>query len=350
MASGTGLGLSIVRSLVRALNGSISVHSRPGEGTVVKITLSLAHASEGQREKTELAGTPNHKNARAAIFGVGPESTPRRDVISRYLTEWYGLELVSWPAHRVDILLADGRELAASKSGLTAVPALLILSSQPVQHEALRSEWSSLASFLDVICQPCGPHKLGKSISRALNNSGGQRIPKLHTTNLPERSRSNTLGSLDDTPVPVQTPKEEAGGPRVLVVDDNAINLNLMLTFLQKRNLPTLHSVDNGCAAVQAVEQADHAFDVIFMDISMPVMDGFEATRAIRALEERRQAAEGGGGEGGGGATIVALTGLSSPRDESEALASGVDLFLTKPVSFKEVGRVLGEWARKPRL
>lgn len=71
----------------------------------------------------------------------------------------------------------------------------------------------------------------------------------------------------------------------------------------------------------------------------MPVMNGFEATRAIRALEKER--------DGCGPATIIALTGLSSSRDASEALTSGVDLFLTKPVSFKEVSRLLDEWAER---
>jgi CheY-like chemotaxis protein len=71
----------------------------------------------------------------------------------------------------------------------------------------------------------------------------------------------------------------------------------------------------------------------------MPVMNGFEATRSIRALEKER--------DGCGPATIIALTGLSSSRDESEALTSGVDLFLTKPVSFKEVSRLLDEWAER---
>lgn len=74
--------------------------------------------------------------------------------------------------------------------------------------------------------------------------------------------------------------------------------------------------------------------------MSMPIMDGFEAARTIRALEKeyhdtyRR-------------ATIIALTGLSSAHDEDDALASGVDLFLTKPVSFKEVSRLLGEWEER---
>ena len=74
--------------------------------------------------------------------------------------------------------------------------------------------------------------------------------------------------------------------------------------------------------------------------MSMPVMDGFEAARTIRSLERdhpdtyRR-------------AMIIALTGLSSPRDESDAMDSGVDLFLTKPVSFKGVSKLLDGWERK---
>jgi len=77
-------------------------------------------------------------------------------------------------------------------------------------------------------------------------------------------------------------------------------------------------------------------YDLIFMDMSMPVMDGFEATRAIRAIERDR--------DGCVPAKIIAFTGLSSLRDESLALESGVDLFLTKPVPLKELSRLIDEW------
>ena len=72
----------------------------------------------------------------------------------------------------------------------------------------------------------------------------------------------------------------------------------------------------------------------------MPEMDGFEAARAIRALEKERS-------PGSKPAIIVALTGLSSSEDESKALASGMDMFLTKPVSFKNIGKLLEELTEK---
>ena len=80
-------------------------------------------------------------------------------------------------------------------------------------------------------------------------------------------------------------------------------------------------------------------------DISMPIMNGFEATRAIRDLEEARSYNL-PAGEAVSPALIIALTGLASSRDQTEAFTSGVDLFMTKPVSFKEVGRLLDNWER----
>ena len=78
--------------------------------------------------------------------------------------------------------------------------------------------------------------------------------------------------------------------------------------------------------------------NLLFTDIAMPVMDGFEATRAIRDLESRRQTPS--------PALIVAVTSLALGGEKAEAFASGVDIFMTKPVSFEEVGKLLESWEK----
>ncbi|KAF5862403.1 hypothetical protein ETB97_011677 [Aspergillus alliaceus] len=413
LAVGTGLGLSIVRSLVKSLNGRIDVDSTPGVGTTVKVTLPflrpdvediaedpLTPRSPSVKEKDSPTESrllrDSHAGRRVGIVGVEPHETadhPWWSVVSRYLTEWYGLELVSWSSRSpVDVVLADGTTSSGDlkKQFATRVPALLLLCDKYVDRTTKLKECSSIASLVNIIRPPCGPHKLARSIRKCLD-SQVEAIPTTASIALPERPKflcdsagdseldlsddvadltpggtsssgaSSSLGSAHSPthsympeilptimspsssirppspPEIKQLESEPQRAARVLVVDDNAINLNLMLTFMKKRNLATLSSAENGKVAVDAVEKQQGGYDLIFMDISMPVMNGFEATRAIRAIEKERGCSN--------PAIIIALTGLSSSRDESEALSSGVDLFLTKPVSFKEVARLLEEWA-----
>jgi CheY-like chemotaxis protein len=169
--------------------------------------------------------------------------------------------------------------------------------------------------------------------------------------------------------------------PRLLLVDDNAINLCLLETYVRKRG-HEYSCAENGLRAVEAFHEAQpkqqkqqqqrqagaSSYDIVFMDISMPVMDGLEATREIRRLEqvqrsphqhEREQEVNGRRESNNDGALprplspppppppalIIALTGLANSQDQANAFASGVDLFMTKPVRFREIGRVLDDWA-----
>ncbi|KXT15869.1 hypothetical protein AC579_5526 [Pseudocercospora musae] len=140
--------------------------------------------------------------------------------------------------------------------------------------------------------------------------------------------------------------------PRLLLVDDNKVNLKLLQTFVQKRGYD-----DSICKTAEDGQQAVESYDldtpdIIFMDISMPVMDGFEATRIIRRREseKREQKAQGKSARNYHGplrikpALVVALTGNAKGSDQSEAFEAGVDIYMTKPVSFKQVGRLLENW------
>lgn len=141
----------------------------------------------------------------------------------------------------------------------------------------------------------------------------------------------------------------EKGALHLLLVDDNKVNLQLLERFMKTKH-HSFVSAEDGVEAVEAykdtvpasrpLDELDSSeakptptgFDFVLMDISMPRMDGLEATRQIRALERAH---------GLKGTTVIALTGLASASAQQEAFSSGVNLFLTKPVKLKELHQML---------
>ena len=128
--------------------------------------------------------------------------------------------------------------------------------------------------------------------------------------------------------------------PRVLIVEDNSVNLRLLKIFIRKCGYRDIETAVNGALAVEASEKSGNGFDIIFMDLSMPVMDGFEATRRIWEMEEQHQVSTSESKR----AHIVALTGLASKQYEQLAFNAGVDLYITKPVQFKRLEIIFIQW------
>ncbi|RYC80814.1 hypothetical protein BFJ63_vAg16299 [Fusarium oxysporum f. sp. narcissi] len=116
-----------------------------------------------------------------------------------------------------------------------------------------------------------------------------------------------------------------------LLVDDNPINLKMLVMFMKKLNLQYSTATD-GQQAVAKYKESPKSYKCVFMDISMPVMNGFEATRAIRAIEADGAITQ---------CPIFALTGLASRDAQQEALLSGIDLFLTKPIQLNDIKHFL---------
>lgn len=141
--------------------------------------------------------------------------------------------------------------------------------------------------------------------------------------------------------LPLGSPKGLRPGeyfsPRVLLVDDNAINLKLLVVFAKRQKLQYFEAM-NGLIALEqykkdamASEKPTKPFDVVLMDLSMPVMGGLEATRQIRQFESEHDIPR---------CTIVALTGLASAQDQQDAVDAGVDMYLVKPVKFTDIKRL----------
>ncbi|KAI5204636.1 hypothetical protein E4T38_04634 [Aureobasidium subglaciale] len=130
---------------------------------------------------------------------------------------------------------------------------------------------------------------------------------------------------------------------KILLVDDNKINLQLLVTYMEKSGHAFM-TANNGLEAFEAYksecedndnnsdQMVDPPFDYVLMDLSMPVMDGLTSTRNIRAHERANNIKP---------AIVIALTGLASASAQQEAFSSGIDTFMTKPVKLKELGKLL---------
>ncbi|ETI22648.1 hypothetical protein G647_06724 [Cladophialophora carrionii CBS 160.54] len=473
LAPGTGLGLSIVRSIVLMLGGTIDVKSKLQEGTTVEVTLPVKRPLPGQ---TSTQTTPYSDGAAGANSTGGSsvdnsllalrdqwsdatvtlwQSEPHSDselqrIVRSYVQDWYGLQFLDQRlCDSASAVIVEEEDLDPLLNRLVSTPgrrpALVVMCSVFSRHSAalVQSLEDRICSAVEFVSEPCGPHKLARSIRLALERQMNVRAQFAQATdqkvnfpmvepdlspiladsesvtehlaeldlNLPGetddakvvqasetfaasqashnaqmalhdpitalRTPRNHVSEGDAFPFPMHaqensrmrresdrrltpldtvsdgvTPQSESVGhslspvskpgpskidPRVLLVDDNKINLRLLETFLKnKRAYGTIEQAEDGQQAVEAVKAAKEPFDIIFMDISMPVMDGFEATRAIREFED--------GCGTKPGAMIIALTGLASARDQSEVFNSGCDIYMTKPVSFKEVGKLLNNW------
>lgn len=137
--------------------------------------------------------------------------------------------------------------------------------------------------------------------------------------------------------------KVDSGNLHVLLVDDNKINLQLLVMFMRKCGF-SYEEAMNGQEALDKFKDAclpgprttsdgaSQHFDFVLMDISMPVMNGIEATRRIRDFERENNLP---------GTNVIALTGLASRDAQRDAKSAGIDIFLPKPVRFAELKELL---------
>jgi CheY-like chemotaxis protein len=125
--------------------------------------------------------------------------------------------------------------------------------------------------------------------------------------------------------------EEDSTVSYTLIVDDNMLNRRLLVAFMRKQGIE-FQEAPNGLEALKRYQEGVRKFDVILMDMSMPVMDGMSATRAIREHERTHNMPR---------CSIIALTGLASSSARLEAWNSGIDHFMVKPINFKALGELL---------
>jgi CheY-like chemotaxis protein len=258
-----------------------------------------------------------------------------------------------------------------TKIATSAADMVLRLPDRSIKHSKQAStsslERGSLTPSIEILPLPIVPQAIPLP-------SSPPKSPQLSPINTGTASK---MGTGRPKTRPTSTSDIQKRSLRVLAVDDNDLNLQLLYRYLQKRKQDVIETARDGVQAVNKVK-SNESFDIIFMDISMPNMDGFEATRQIRSHERSQlQTSNEGTAKmseaealspanneditgtvqdidgvvqtnagnvrrvGHTKAFVVALTGLASRRDRDEAQQSGFDGFLTKPISFKRIGELL---------
>jgi len=316
---GTGLGLAITKRLVELMGGDIWIESMLGVGTTVHFTLMLPPADSAQA-----VPVIDHRwhGQNVLVVDQNPTSLSK---IAQLLHSWGMTAKTSSSAdaamtwlregHHVDIAVIDGSAINGDGFGAVAsIRALPELHGRPmiIYHPpGYRRERFSQEAGVFYASKPV----TGSSLFNALIEAHG-----------PLASEGEAIAEPATIPI---AESEERDRIRILLAEDNSVNRKLALRMLEKLGYSADVAV-NGAEAVTALEH--HKYDLVLMDIQMPELDGWQATREIR----RRW-------PGNEGPRIVALTANAMAEDRQRCFDEGMNDYLTKPLHGEELKRVLNE-------
>jgi CheY-like chemotaxis protein len=304
---GTGLGLAISSTLVQMMGGRISVESEAGKGSTFAFTAAFDVADLPSVDSTQALG-----NVRALVID---DNAVNRRILEEQLTRWgmdvtiaagggEGLALLA-DASRMNrpfrlILLdaqmpeVDGFDVAAEigRRSELAGATIMMLTSGGQYGDVARCREVGISSYLT---KPLGEAELLAAVCRLF----GAAAPA--------------------APVRTAAPVAAVRRIKVLLAEDNPVNQRVAIGLLEKRGHHVTLAV-NGREALDAC--AREPFDLVLMDVQMPDMGGLDATRAIRAREQKA----------GGRVRIVAMTAHAMNGDRERCLAAGMDGYLSKPI------------------
>ncbi|MFM5740816.1 response regulator [Aeromonas veronii] len=321
---GSGLGLNISQRLVELMGGRITVESKPGVGSLFKFDIPMAQAVYGVAgrkvffENQPLVMVMDDNElvldlardilTRAGVRVLPVNSLSRARQLLREEGQNLRLAILDWRMGQ-----EDGLDLALEMyqhSQWRRIP-ILMISAWAREGLHARMDSMGLTHFLP---KPMTENALLAKVDELLNGSS-------YELNL---RKAEAQGDQ-------QHFKSLLQGTRVLLAEDNRVNQQLIIEYLRRVDA-VVCVVSNGREAVERV--AEQPFDVILMDLQMPVLDGLDATRQIRKMVDKHDV------------PIIALTASAMPGDKERCLGVGMNGYVTKPVSKLDLYNNLLQWVK----